>query len=99
MRWGQLCRVSDCDGCLPCSGVNIVKIVSAAPHLLAYDIEATLTPKMKNLTELLPGADVVKLIQYAPTLLYHDTTNSIAPKLRSGCRRLLLCIFCKNPCT
>lgn len=60
----------------------MVKIVNAAPNLLSYDIEASLTHKIERLGQLLPGLDVVKLIQYAPTLLYHDTDNSIAPKLR-----------------
>jgi hypothetical protein len=68
--------------CLPWPGANVVKIVSAAPNLLSYDVESSLAQKLDQLWKLLPGADVVKLISYAPTLLYHDAEASIAPKLK-----------------
>ena len=63
-------------------GANVVKIVSAAPNLLSYDIETSLKLKLDHLYTLLPGADIIRLISYAPTLLYHDTETSIAPKLK-----------------
>ena len=62
-------------------GADVVKIVSNAPNLLVYDIEASIPPKLRSLERLLPGVDVVKIIASSPHLLTFDIDGNIGPKI------------------